>query len=121
MRKLKFMASPQSQQQLQGCQQTQEYVAHLLTEELAKYGFKTLAQSGAQVAVSVDEYELPLSVSCETRDQDGHLVCEIASYPDEQQDWLARITERSLLNQLAQAVETSLKQHETFSEFEWKS
>jgi len=51
MRKLKFMANPQSQEQLQGSQQTQEYVAHLLTEELGKYGFKTLAQSGAQVAV----------------------------------------------------------------------
>ena len=49
--KLKFMANPQSQEQLQSSQQTQEYVAHLLTEELGKYGFKTLAQSGAQVAV----------------------------------------------------------------------
>ena len=36
-------------------------------------------------------------------------------------DWLDRITERSLLNQLAQAVETSLKEQESFSEFEWKS
>jgi hypothetical protein len=121
MRKLKFMANPQSQEQLQGSQQTQEYVAHLLTEELGKYGFKTLAQSGAQVAVSVDEHELPLSVSCETRDQEGHLICEIASYPDEEQDWLDRITEQSLLNQLAQAVEASLKEQESFSEFEWKN
>ncbi|ENX13878.1 hypothetical protein F894_02093 [Acinetobacter sp. CIP 51.11] len=120
MRKLKFMANTQSQTPWDG-QETQEYVAHLLAEELGKYGFQTLSQSGAQVAVSVEEHALPLSVSCETRDEQGHLVCEIASYPEEEQDWLDRITERSLLNQLAQAVETSLKEQESFSEFEWKS
>jgi hypothetical protein len=47
-------------------------------------------------------------------------VCEIASYPDEEQDWLDRIAERSLLNQLAQAVETTLKTDKSFTEFEWK-
>lgn len=51
----------------------------------------------------------------------AHLICEIASYPDEEQDWLDRITEQSLLNQLAQAVEASLKEQESFSEFEWKN
>ncbi|WP_180190969.1 MULTISPECIES: hypothetical protein [unclassified Acinetobacter] len=120
MRKLKFMANTQSQQPRDG-QETQEYVAHFLAETLGKHGFQTLSQSGAQVAVSVDEHALPLSVSCETRDEQGHLVCEIASYPEEEQDWLDRITERSLLNQLAQAVETSLKEQESFSEFEWKN
>ena len=45
----------------------------------------------------------------------------LASYPDEEQDWLDRITEQSLLNQLAQAVEASLKEQESFSEFEWKN
>ncbi|MGE8538971.1 MAG: hypothetical protein ACN6NI_06775, partial [Acinetobacter sp.] len=107
MRKLKFMANAQSLQQPHDGQETQEYVARLLAGELGKYGFQTLSQSGAQVAVSVDEHALPLSVSCETRDEQGHLICEIASYPEEEQDWLDRITERSLLNQLAQAVETS--------------
>lgn len=120
MRKLKFMANTRSQQPCDG-QETCEYVAHFLAETLGKHGFQTLSQSGAQVAVSVDEHALPLSVSCETRDEQGHLVCEIASYPEEEQDWLDRITERSLLNQLAQAVETSLKEQESFSEFEWKS
>jgi hypothetical protein len=34
---------------------------------------------------------------------------------------LERISERSLLNQLAQAVENSLKEDEAFSGFEWKA
>src|SRR5690606_22093317 len=120
MRKLKFMANTQSQQPRDG-QETQEYVAHFLAETLGKHGFQTLSQSGAQVAVSVDEHALPLSVSCETRDEQGHLVCEIVSYHEEEQHWLDRKNERSLLNQLAQAVETALKERESFSDFEWKS
>lgn len=121
MRKLKFIANTQSQQQLQDSRETQEYVAQFLADELGKYGFQTLPQSGGQVAVAVDEHALPLSVSCESRDSEGHFVCEIVSYPDEEQDWLDRITEQSLLNQLAQAVEASLKEQESFSEFEWKN
>ena len=42
MRKLKFMANTQSQTPRDG-QETQEYVAHLLAEELGKYGFQTLS------------------------------------------------------------------------------
>ena len=112
------MAHPSSQSQ-QDSRETQEYVAQLLTTELGKYGFQTLAQSGAHVAVSVEEHELPLSINCESKDSEGHLICEISSYPEEEQDWLDRITERSLLNQLAQAVETSLREQESFSNFEW--
>ena len=120
MRILKFMAHAQGQQQLQDHHKTQQYIAQLLASELGKYGFQTLPQSGGQVAVAVEDHELPLSVSCETQDSEGHFICEIASYPDEEQDWLERIAERSLLNQLAQAVEASLKEQEGFSGFEWK-
>lgn len=45
------------------------------------------------------------------------MVCEISSYPAEEQDWLDRITEQSLLNQLAQAVETTLKKPASFFGF----
>ena len=86
---------------------------------MGQYGFQTLSQSGDQVAVSVDNQSLPLSVTCQSHEAEGHLVCEITSYPDEEQDWLDRITEQSLLNQLAQAVENTLKEDESFSEFKW--
>ncbi len=122
MRKLKFKADTQkSPQALQNSRETQEYIARFLATKLGKHGFQTLPQSGGTVAVSVEEYELPLSVSCETQDEDGHCVCEISSYPEEEQDWLERITERSLLNQLAQAVEASLKEQDAFSTFEWNN
>ena len=124
MRKLQFTANCEKHnhvsQQPNDCHVTQEYVADLLSKELGEYGFQTLSQSGDHVAVSVDNHSLPLSITCQGHDQGGHLVCEITSYPDEDQDWLDRITEQSLLNQLAQAVENTLKQDEAFSEFEWK-
>ena len=123
MRKLQFTANCEKHdhvsQQPKDCHVTQEYVADLLSKELGQYGFQTLSQSGDQVAVSVDNQSLPLSVTCQSHDAEGHLVCEITSYPDEEQDWLDRITEQSLLNQLAQAVENTLKEDESFSEFKW--
>ena len=121
MRKLKFVANREIKNQLNEFDEVQNYVADILANRLIDHGFKTLSQSGAQVAVSVDEHALPLSVSCESRSEDGHLVCEIVSYPEEDQDWLDRITEQSLLNQLAQAVESTLKDHESLSDFEWNS
>ncbi|WP_407307787.1 hypothetical protein [Acinetobacter sp.] len=125
MKKLQFTANCDNHnhgsQQLDDCHVTQKYVTDLLSKQLVQYGFQTLPQSGDQIAVSVDNQSLPLSVTCQSHDAEGHLVCEITSYPDEEQDWLDRITEQSLLNQLAQAVEASLKEQESFSEFEWKN
>ncbi|WOE32367.1 MULTISPECIES: hypothetical protein [unclassified Acinetobacter] len=121
MRKLKFVAKSEIKNQYHTPDDVQQYIAHLLTEQLCQQGFATLAQSGAQVAVSVDERALPLSITCEARSEDGHMVCQIASYPAEDQDWLERITEQSLLNQLAQAVENTLKKNQALSEFEWSS
>lgn len=115
------MTNSNNQNNAQTEQQTRDYVANLLERDLLKYGFKTLGQSGAHIAISVEEHELPLSINCDSRDAEGHLICEISSYPEEEQDWLDRITEQSLLNQLAQAVENTLKEDESFSDFEWKN
>ncbi|WP_374667002.1 hypothetical protein [Acinetobacter sp.] len=120
MRKLQFAANCEHQENQDDSSAAQKQVADLLANKLSDYGFETLSQSGDQVAVSVDNHALPLSITCQGHDVAGHLVCEIISYPDEDQDWLDRITEQSLLNQLAQAVENTLKEDEAFSKFEWK-
>ena len=120
MRKLQFTAHSDSNR-VESSADTQTQVAEFLASKLEKYGFQTLSQSGDQIAVSVDQHELPLSVMCQGKDEAGRLICEITSYPDEDQDWLDRITEQSLLNQLAQAVENTLKENESYSEFQWKT
>lgn len=123
MRKLQFNAGNEKlvQADQNACRVTQGYVADLLSKKLGQYGFQTLSQSGDQVAVSVDNQSLPLSITCQSSTVDGHMVCEITSHPEENQDWLDRITEQSLLNQLAQAVENTLKDNKEFSHFEWKN
>ena len=120
MRKLQFTAQHGQQQDVNESGVVKKQVQDLLVQKLGQFGFETLPQSGDQVAVSVDNHTLPLSITCQGHDSEGNLVCEIASYPDEEQDWLDRIAERSLLNQLAQAVETTLKTDKSFTEFEWK-
>ena len=123
MRKLQFSANcaTHTHPDSNACHVTQGYVAELLSKKLSHYGFQTLSQSGDQIAVSVEDQTLPLSVTCQSLSTDGHMVCEITSHPEEEQDWLARITEQSLLNQLAQAVENTLKDNSEFSDFEWKN
>lgn len=120
MRKLQFTAQHGQQQDVNESGVVRKQVQDLLVQKLGQFGFETLPQSGDQVAVSVDNHTLPLSITCQGHDGEGNLVCEIASYPDEEQDWLDRIAERSLLNQLAQAVENTLKTDKNFTEFEWK-
>lgn len=120
MKTLQFTAQCSETQLVENCRVTQHQVTSLLAQKLGQYGFETLSQSGGQIAVSVEQYELPLSVSCEAQaDSNDHLVCSITSYPEEEQDWLDRITEQSLLNQLAQAVENTLKADQSFSNFKW--
>ena len=121
MKTLQFTAQCDNKAELQDCKIAQNYVADLLARQLNQHGFETLPQSGAQIAVSVEDHPLPLSVSCESRDAEGRLVCEILSYPEEEQDWFDRIESQSLLNQLAQAVGQPLKQDENFTAFEWKN
>jgi hypothetical protein len=123
MRKLKFNADCEKHihSDANSCHVTQTYVADFLSKNLGQYGFQTLPQSGDQVAICVDDQALPLSITCQSVSDDGHMVCEITSHPEENQDWLERITEQSLLNQLAQAVENTLKDNKEFSDFEWKN
>ncbi|MFH7809875.1 hypothetical protein ACE01U_14615 [Acinetobacter sp. BSP-153] len=121
MRKLQFTAQHGQPHSLNDNAVVQKQVQQLLVQKLGQFGFETLPQSGDQVAVSVDNHTLPLSITCQCHDNEGNLVCEIASYPDEEQDWVDRIAERSLLNQLAQAVENTLKTDKSFTEFEWKN
>jgi hypothetical protein len=121
MKKLQFAANCEHHQANQeDSAVAQKQVADLLASKLGQYGFEVLPQGDDRVAVSVDNHQLPLSVTCQGHNAEGHLVCEITSYPDEEQDWLERITEQSLLNQLAQAVENSLKEDDAFSQFSWK-
>lgn len=121
MRKLQFTAQHGQPHSLNDNAVVQKQVQQLLVQKLGQLGFETLPQSGDQVAVSVDNHTLPLSITCQGHDNEGNLVCEIASYPDEEQDWVDRIAECSLLNQLAQAVENTLKTDKSFTEFEWKN
>ncbi len=74
-----------------------------------------------KVEVSIDNHLLPLSITCQQTDHDGHLMCEISANPDEEQDWFEKIETQSIIRQLAQAVENSLKADHSFSAFEWKS
>lgn len=127
MRKLQFTAhcekhnpaSPQSND----CNTTQAYVADLLAQQLEQYGFKTqnICTDSKQLSVSVENHPLPLSVTCRKKPENGLLMCEISSHPEEEQDWFSRIEMQSVIKQLAQAVENTLKQDESFTEFEWKS
>ena len=119
MRTLQFIAHCETAPHTHDDMAVSKQVTQLLAEKLAEYGFETLSQSGEHIAVSVEQHELPLAVSCQHQTEQGHMVCEISSYPAEEQDWLDRITEQSLLNQLAQAVETTLKSQTHFSNFEW--
>lgn len=119
MKKLQFSAHYPAQVASIKNQFAQKQVTTILAQRLSQYGFQTLSQSGDQLAVSVDEHTLPLSVTCDDTAQ-GYLVCEITSHPEEEQDWLDRITEQSLLNQLAQAVENTLKEQAHFQDFKWK-
>ncbi len=120
MKKLQFIAHCEANNNVNDCAVAQKQVTQLLADKLADFGFETLSQSGDHIAVSVEAHELPLAVTCQSQDDNGHMVCEISSYPAEEQDWLDRIAEQSLLNQLAQAVESTLKAESGFSQFEWK-
>jgi len=75
------------------CHITQEYVAALLFKQLGHYGFDAqhIVHEHEKVEVSIDNYLLPLSITCQKTDHDGHLMCEISANPDEEQDWFEKI------------------------------
>ncbi|MFN0297430.1 hypothetical protein ACKVE0_07805 [Acinetobacter albensis] len=127
MRKLQFTAHCEKHNlasaQSNDCDTTQAYVADLLAQQLEQYGFKTqnICTDSKQLSVSVENHPLPLSVTCRKKSENGLLMCEISSHPEEEQDWFSRIEMQSVIKQLAQAVENTLKQDKSFAEFEWKS
>ncbi len=126
MRKLQFIANcPHHYEghELNECRITQEYVAALLFKQLGEYGFDAqhIAHEHQKVEVNIENHQLPLSVTCNQKNDDGQLMCEITAYPKEEQDWFEKIETQSVIRQLAQAVENSLKSDQTFTAFEWKN
>ena len=124
MRKLKFSANcaKHAHESADACHVTQSYVTTLLSEQLKTYGFQTeiIMQEDEKLAVSVEDHPVALGVNCSVKDENGLLVCEINAHADEAQDWFTKIETQSVIKQLAQAVESSLKKDDAFSEFEWK-
>lgn len=123
MRKLQFIADCAKHGDSQGdsCQFTQGYVKNLLTKELVSYGFDVSSQQDQQqLAVQVEDHPVGLGVNCDVKNENGLLVCEISAHADEAQDWFTNIETQSVIKQLAQAVENTLKEDQSFSEFHWK-
>ncbi len=48
-------------------------------------------------------------------------MCEISANPDEEQDWFEKIETQSIIRQLAQAVENSLKADHSFQHLSGKA
>lgn len=123
MKKLQFIADCQKHSHVkesETCHITQSYVTKLLSNELQQYGFDTKEEAVQTIAVSVEDHPVAIGVNCNVKDQNGLLVCEISAYADEEEDWFSRIETQSVIKQLAQAVEHTLKKDESFSGFEWK-
>ena len=126
MRTLQFTANCENHVNKQGieknaCDVTQDYVTDLLSKSLKEYGFKTeMTHSEENIAVSVENHPVGLGVHCRLND-DGLLTCQISAHADEEQVWFKKIATQSMIKQLANAVENSLKKDDAFSGFEWKS
>lgn len=93
----------------------------LLSEQLVQYGFNTQNSDAYQLEVSVENNPIALGVQCNNVDEQGFLVCEITANTDEEQAWFRKIETQSVIKQLAQAVEQTLKADESFNSFEWKN
>ena len=125
MRTLQFTANCENHVNTQGieknaCHVTQDYVTDLLSKSLKEYGFKTEATYLEEnIAVSVENHPVGLGVHCHLND-DGVLTCQISAYADEEQVWFKKIATQSMIKQLANAVENTLKKDDTFSRFQWK-
>ena len=125
MRTLQFTANCENHVNTQGieknaCHVTQDYVTDLLSKSLKEYGFKTEATYLEEnIAVSVENHPVGLGVHCHLND-DGVLTCQISAHADEEQVWFKKIATQSMIKQLANAVENTLKKDDTFSRFQWK-
>ena len=105
------------------CYLTQEYVAALLYKQLEHYGFDAqhIRHEHEKVEVYINNHHLPISILCSQQNSDGHILCEITANPQTEQAWFEKIETQSIIRQLAQAVERSLKTEQHFSQFIWKS
>lgn len=121
MRKLKFIAQC-ADGAADRCQSAQHYVTTLLRDELGQHGFiAEIDAAEEKIAINVENHPVALGVNCQTKDENGALVCEINAYADETQDWFQKIETQSMIKQLAQAVEETLKKDESLKDFEWKN
>ena len=123
MRKLQFIADCEkhSHSQQDACHATQGYVTQLLSTQLNSYGFNVTPDAhSSHLAVKVEDHPIDLGVNCNVKNENGLLVCEITAHADEEQDWFSKIETQSVIKQLAQAVENTLKDDQSFSEFHWK-
>ncbi|NHC04823.1 hypothetical protein G9F31_13810 [Acinetobacter sp. 187] len=124
MRKLQFTADCREHDHSQEnvCHVTQGYVTELLSKKLVEHGFKmgNVQSANEQLAIQVEDNPIELGVNCSLKNKDGVLVCEISAHANEEQDWFEKIETQSVIKQLAQAVEDTLKQDAHFSEFSWK-
>ena len=124
MRKLQFTADcrqhDHSQQNL--CHATQVYVTELLSEKLHQHGFHMgeVQSENEQLAIQVEDNPIELGVNCSLKNEAGQLVCEISAHANEEQEWFEKIETQSVIKQLAQAVENTLRQDQNFSDFQWK-
>lgn len=122
MRKLQFIADCQKHshsKEAKSCHVAQQYVTELLSMQLKQYGFQAETGAEQKIAVSVEGHPVAIGVNCSVKDENGLLVCEISAHADEEQDWFSRIETQSVIKQLAQAVEDTLKKDDSFSGFEW--
>lgn len=123
MRKLQFFADCEKHGagEQDACHATQGYVTELLSKELVGYGFDVSTdQNQEQLAITVEDHPVGLGVNCNVKNENGQLVCEISAHADEEQDWFTKIETQSVIKQLAQAVENTLKVDQSFSDFHWK-
>lgn len=123
MRTLQFMANCKNHSHgINACHVTQEYVTNLLSKQLPRYGFKAEATRGSNenISVSVENHQLELGVNCQLNQKNGQLCCEISAHADEALPWFKKIETQSVIKQLANAVENTLKDDDNFSGLQWK-
>jgi hypothetical protein len=123
MRKLQFLvdqAKDKKAHQPESNNGTQKYVTDLLSQQLSQHGFNTQMTTDHELEVSVSDNPISIGVNCNKPDAEGRFVCEISAHADEEQDWFQKIETQSMIKQLAQAVEQTLKDDDSFKSFEWK-
>lgn len=124
MRKLNFTVDSNHQR----FTQENNYVLHhfitdLLSDQLIGYGFKTekIKNQEGHLAIQVESNPIELIVHCQDQNQQGLTPCAISAHANEEQEWFAKIETQSVIKQLAQAVEETLKKENGFASFVWQN